>query len=118
MQACKEHAGFCSRVLPPLSPSRLLQGRTLVQGITLWPQSQFSDSCEERFLYLLMRIAEELPNSTLTIKVHVHRERNGSALVTITDTGVDAILTLKAAFDKPVSHVLDKSDSGCPNEPL
>ena len=30
----------------------------------------------------------------------------------ITDTEVDAILTLKAAFDKPVWHALDKSDSG------
>ena len=72
----------------------------------------------ERFLYLLMRIAEELPNSTLTTKVHVHRERNESALVTITDTEVDAILTLKAAFDKPIWHVLDKSDSGCPNDAI
>ena len=36
----------------------------------------------------------------------------------ITDTEVDSILTLKAAFDKPIKevrHALDGCDSGCPN---
>ena len=42
MPACKEHAGFCSRVLRTLSPSRSLKGRTLVKGVTLWPQSNYS----------------------------------------------------------------------------
>ena len=35
MQACKEHAGFWSRVLHTLSSSRLLKGRTSVKGVTL-----------------------------------------------------------------------------------
>ena len=51
-------------------------------------------------------IAEELHNSTLMAKVHVHRERNGTALVSvnsITDTEVDA---LKAALTNVIVFVL------------
>ena len=44
-------------------------------------------------------INEDTHNSTLTTKVHVHRERNGSALVRVNPIAeVDAILTLKAAL--------------------
>ena len=47
-------------------------------------------------------INEELHNSTLTTKVHVHRERNGNALVSvnpIADTEVDAIYSdLEGSF--------------------
>ena len=32
---------FCSRVLDPLGPSRLLEGRTLVKGATLWYDSSY-----------------------------------------------------------------------------
>ena len=46
------------------------------------------------------------------LHVHIHRERNRSALGGVSPllTVVDAILTLKAAFDKPIQedrHALD-----------
>ena len=99
----------------------------MVNGVTLWPQSHFYDSAYQH-------VKRDIPipvneDGQCVVAKELHTDGKGacaqrkkweccSECKPVTDTEVDAILTLKAAFEKPpqtVRHALDECDSGCPS---
>ena len=130
LQIRKEHAGLLLKSIRSIKSLQITQREDFGIGChTMASEPYFYDSSYQHMRRDIPIPVNEDGQCVVAKELHTDNEKEGacaqrkkweccSECKPITDTEVDAILTLKAAFEKPlqeVRHALDECDSGCPN---
>ena len=129
LQIRKEHAGVLLKSIRSIRSLQITQRNDFGKGYhTMASEPFFYDSAYQHVKRDIPIPVNEDGQCVVAEELHTDNDKEGacaqrkkwecSECKPITDTEVDAILTLKAAFEKPlqeVRHALDECDSGCPN---
>ena len=124
------HAGYFLKSIRSIKSLQIAQREDFGKGChTMASEPYFYDSSYQHVKRDIPIPINEDGQCVVAKELHTDNEKEGacaqrkkweccSECKPITDTEVNAILTLKAAFEKPlqeVRHALDDCDSGCPN---
>ena len=128
LQIRKEHAGLLLKSIRSIKSLQITQREDFGKGYhTMASEPYFYDSSYQHVKRDIPMPINEDGQCVVANDLHTDNDKEGaqrtkweccSECKPITDAEVDTILTLKAAFEKPlqeVRHALDECDSGCPN---